>query len=204
MLTFSFLQCSEQRHLNSQPEGQGSLKQALIYDHNNKSHEKQVKERVSNMESELAFSQQHSAPCLGPQHVSFWLPPVHDWAQSTSAGARTPLTGNWLNDSPLTSSTLSRAVLGSETLPTQPPFLPLLCPQESDLPHSLKTPLLLLLPLPNNWEKTYTLLLFYGQKETPEEDWPLLWGIVMGHTRWREGRETIISMYLHIYASTHI
>ena len=85
---------TEQRHFCLQSSrGAGSSRQAIEYDYN-KSHEQQVKERVSNMESELAFSQQHSAPCLGPQHVSFWLPPVHDWAQSTSAGARTPLTGN--------------------------------------------------------------------------------------------------------------
>ena len=61
-------------------------------DHN-KSNEKQVKERVSNMELELAFSLQPSAPSLGPQHLSSQLPPVHDGAQSTSAGARTPLIG---------------------------------------------------------------------------------------------------------------
>ena len=30
----------------SQPEGQGSLRQAIMYDHNNKSNEKQVKETV--------------------------------------------------------------------------------------------------------------------------------------------------------------
>ena len=50
-------------------------------------------------------------------------------------------------------------------------------PQESDLPHSLMTALLLLLSLPftltNNWEKMYTLLVFFGHKETPE-DWLLL------------------------------
>ena len=39
-------QGSEQRHSNSQAEGQGSLKQAIMYDYNNKSDGKQVKETV--------------------------------------------------------------------------------------------------------------------------------------------------------------
>ena len=37
----------------------GSSRQAIEYDYNNKSNEKQVKETVSNMESELDFSLQH-------------------------------------------------------------------------------------------------------------------------------------------------
>ena len=37
-------QGSEQRRLNSQVEGQGSLRQAIIYEYNNKSNGKQVKE----------------------------------------------------------------------------------------------------------------------------------------------------------------
>ena len=73
--------------------GAGPSRQATEYDYN-KSNEKQVKETVSNMKPELAFSLQHSALCLGPQHLSSQLPPVHDWAQSTSAGARTPLIGS--------------------------------------------------------------------------------------------------------------
>ena len=40
-------QGSEQRLFNSQAEGQGPLKQAIIYDYNNKSNGKQVKETVS-------------------------------------------------------------------------------------------------------------------------------------------------------------
>ena len=40
-------QGSEQRHFNSQAEGQGPLKQAIMYDYNNKSNGKQVKETVS-------------------------------------------------------------------------------------------------------------------------------------------------------------
>ena len=43
----------------SQAEGQGPLRQAIMYDYNNKSNGKQVKETVSNMKSELAFSLQH-------------------------------------------------------------------------------------------------------------------------------------------------
>ena len=51
MLISSFLlstggQGSEQRHFNNQAEGQDSLMQALLYDYNNKSNEKQVKETV--------------------------------------------------------------------------------------------------------------------------------------------------------------
>ena len=42
----------------------GSSRQAIEYDFNNKSSEKQVKETVSNMESELAFSlQQDDKEC---------------------------------------------------------------------------------------------------------------------------------------------
>ena len=37
---------SEQRHFNSQAEGQNSLRQAILYDYNNKSNQKQVKETV--------------------------------------------------------------------------------------------------------------------------------------------------------------
>ena len=52
VLVSSFLpsaggQGSEQRLFNSQAEGQGPLKQAIIYDYNNKSNGKQVKETVS-------------------------------------------------------------------------------------------------------------------------------------------------------------
>ena len=39
-------------------EGQGLLRQAIMYDCNNKSNKMQVKETVSNMESELASLQQ--------------------------------------------------------------------------------------------------------------------------------------------------
>ena len=37
---------SEQQHLNSQSEGQDSLRQAIMYDYNNKSKEKEFKESV--------------------------------------------------------------------------------------------------------------------------------------------------------------
>ena len=47
-------QGSEQRHFNSQAEGQGSLRQAIMYDYTNKSNREQVKE-TSSLESELAF-----------------------------------------------------------------------------------------------------------------------------------------------------
>ena len=52
MLISSFLpstggQGSEQRHFNSQVEGQDSLRQAIMYDHNSKSNGKQVREPVS-------------------------------------------------------------------------------------------------------------------------------------------------------------
>ena len=47
------------RHF-SQAEGQGPLRQAIMYDYNNKSNERQVKEIVFNMESELA------SPCSKP------------------------------------------------------------------------------------------------------------------------------------------
>ena len=52
VLVSSFLlsaggQGSEQRHFNSQADGQGPLKQATMCDHNNKSNGKQVKETVS-------------------------------------------------------------------------------------------------------------------------------------------------------------
>ena len=39
-------QGSEQRHFNSQAEGQDSLRQTVLYDYNNKSSEKHVKETV--------------------------------------------------------------------------------------------------------------------------------------------------------------
>ena len=39
-------QGSEQRHFNSPIEGQDSLRPAILYDYNNKSNEKQVKETV--------------------------------------------------------------------------------------------------------------------------------------------------------------
>ena len=41
----------------SQAEGQDPLRQAIMYDYNNKSHEKQVKETVSNMKSEMSSLQ---------------------------------------------------------------------------------------------------------------------------------------------------
>ena len=42
----------------SQAEGQDPLRQVIMYDYNNKSNKKQVKETVSNMESELTSLQQ--------------------------------------------------------------------------------------------------------------------------------------------------
>ena len=39
-------QGSEQSHFKSQAEGQGSLRQAILCNYNNKSNEKQVKETV--------------------------------------------------------------------------------------------------------------------------------------------------------------
>ena len=42
----------------SQAEGQDPLRQSIMYDYNNKSNKKQVKETVSNMESELTSSLQ--------------------------------------------------------------------------------------------------------------------------------------------------
>ena len=41
------LQGSEQRHSDSQAEGQDSLRLAIMYDHNNKSNRKQAKETVT-------------------------------------------------------------------------------------------------------------------------------------------------------------
>ena len=46
--------------ISLQSDGQGPLRQALMYDYNNKTNENQVIETVSNMESELASSLQHS------------------------------------------------------------------------------------------------------------------------------------------------
>ena len=46
--------------LYSQTEGQGPLKQAIIYDYNNKNNEKQAKETILDMKSELASSLQQS------------------------------------------------------------------------------------------------------------------------------------------------
>ena len=51
MLISSFLpstggQSSEQRHFNSQAEGQDSLRQALMRDYSNKSYREQVKDTV--------------------------------------------------------------------------------------------------------------------------------------------------------------
>ena len=43
-LPFTGGQGSEQRHFNSQAEGQGSLRQAIMYDYTNKSNREQVKE----------------------------------------------------------------------------------------------------------------------------------------------------------------
>ena len=48
----------------SQAEWQGPLRQAIMYDCNNKSNKKQVRETVSNMQSELAsFLQQEESVC---------------------------------------------------------------------------------------------------------------------------------------------
>ena len=60
MFTSSFLpsksrQDSEQRHFNSQAERQDSLRPAIMYDYNNKSNEKQAKETIPTVESELVF-----------------------------------------------------------------------------------------------------------------------------------------------------
>jgi len=50
---------AEQRHFSlPSSTGQGPLRQAIKYDYN-KSNKKQVKETISNMESELASSLQH-------------------------------------------------------------------------------------------------------------------------------------------------
>ena len=58
-LTSTGGQGSEQRHLfNNQAEGQDSLRQTILYDYNNKSNEKQVKEIV-------------------PPWVQNWLPPCN-------------------------------------------------------------------------------------------------------------------------------
>ena len=40
---------------NSQAEGRGSLRQAIMYDYNNKSNGKQVKRNCSNMKSGVGF-----------------------------------------------------------------------------------------------------------------------------------------------------
>ena len=61
MLISSFLPSigghgSEQRHSNSQAEGQDSLMQTILHDHDDKSNKKQVKETVPTWESELASS----------------------------------------------------------------------------------------------------------------------------------------------------
>ena len=47
----------------NQAERHGPLRQAIKYDYNNKSNEKQVKETVSNMESELASFLQQCLTC---------------------------------------------------------------------------------------------------------------------------------------------
>jgi len=51
-------QDSEQRHSNSQAEGQDSLRQAILYNYNNARHEKQVKETGPTW-SQIGFSLQH-------------------------------------------------------------------------------------------------------------------------------------------------
>ena len=48
-------QGSEERYLTVRQRGRFSLRQAITYDYNNKSKEKQVKRISSNGESELAF-----------------------------------------------------------------------------------------------------------------------------------------------------
>ena len=51
---------SRTKTLYSQAEGQGPLKQAIIYDYNNKNNEKQAKETILDVKSELASSLQQS------------------------------------------------------------------------------------------------------------------------------------------------
>lgn len=54
----SFYELNRGTSVYSQAQGQGPLRQAIKYDYN-KSNKKQVKETISNMESELASSLQH-------------------------------------------------------------------------------------------------------------------------------------------------
>ena len=54
----SFHELNKSPLVYRQAEGQGPFKQATVYAYNNKSNKKQVKETVSIMESELAFSLQ--------------------------------------------------------------------------------------------------------------------------------------------------
>ena len=48
--------CAEQRHFNIQAEGQGSLRQAITYDFNNKSNEKQRLKSTKQIEHGVRFS----------------------------------------------------------------------------------------------------------------------------------------------------
>ena len=47
---------AEQRHLNFQAEGQGSLRQAIMYDYNNKSNEKKRLKSKKQIEHGVQFS----------------------------------------------------------------------------------------------------------------------------------------------------
>ena len=71
----------------SQVAGQSPLRQAIIYDCNNKSNEKHVKEMISNMESELASSLQQIA--RGHQRADTLKP----YSQKTSQYNHTRTTG---------------------------------------------------------------------------------------------------------------
>ena len=57
-LPFTSGQGSEQRHFNNQAEGQDSLRQTILYDYNNKSNEKLVKETVPRW-NRIGFLLQH-------------------------------------------------------------------------------------------------------------------------------------------------
>ena len=59
----SFYELNKGTLVCSGAEGRGPLAQAIKYDYNNKSNEKQVKETVSNMESELASFLQQCLTC---------------------------------------------------------------------------------------------------------------------------------------------
>ena len=61
-------QGSEQRHFNSPIEGQESLRPAILYDYNNKSNEKQVKETVPTWSQNWLF-----LSTFPPLNQSLWL-----------------------------------------------------------------------------------------------------------------------------------